>query len=135
MKQVADSEMVKNALGADYDELTEPPDITVDRTHPLWPQMRKGLADIFDPEIPVNIYELGLIYGVEMEDSDGITDVTVNMTLTSPGCPVAQDMPVWVQNAILPIDGVGEVIVNLVWEPTWDPSKMSETAKIELNMF
>lgn len=135
MKQVADSEMVKNALGADYDEMTEPPEIKVDRAHALWPEIRKGLADIFDPEIPVNIYELGLIYEVVMEDSDGITDVTVNMTLTSPGCPVAQDMPVWVQNAILPIDGVGEVLVNLVWDPTWDPSKMSETAKIELNMF
>lgn len=135
MKQVADSEMVKNALGDEYDSLLEPPDLKADRTHTLWPAIRKGLMDIFDPEIPVNIYELGLIYGVIMEDSDGVCDVTVQMTLTSPGCPVAQDMPIWVQNAILPIDGVGEVIVNLVWDPTWEPSKMSETAKIELNMF
>lgn len=135
MEHVADTEMVKNALGDEYDSLSEPPNVKVDRAHKLWAETRKALADIYDPEIPVNIYELGLIYEVIFEDSDGVTDVTVNMTLTSPGCPVAQEMPIWVQNAILPIEGTGEVIVNIVWDPTWDPSYMSETAKIELNMF
>ena len=135
VKQVASSEMVKNAMGDDYDELTEPPKIICDRSHALWPQIRKGLADIYDPEIPVNIYELGLIYEVSIGDSDGIADIQVDMTLTSPGCPVAQEMPVWVQNAIMPIEGVGEVMVNMVWDPEWTPGHMAETAKIELNMF
>ena len=103
--------------------------------HPLYEQVVDACRTVYDPEIPVNIYELGLIYEVSIDDSDGIADIQVDMTLTSPGCPVAQEMPVWVQNAILPIDGVGEVMVNMVWDPEWTPGHMSETAKIELNMF
>jgi len=68
-------------------------------------------------------------------DADGVSDVAVKMTLTSPNCPVAQDMPVMVQGAIMPIDGVGEVTVEIVFEPSWTPAMMSETAKLQLNMF
>ena len=87
-------------------------------------------------EIPVNIYELGLIYKIQITDQDdGTADVFVEMTLTSPECPVAQEMPGMVQGAIFPIDGIGHVDVEIVWDPTWDPSFMAETAKLQLNMF
>ena len=133
---LADQEMVKNALGTEYDELAQPPDVDMPRDHKLWPAIEKAIREIYDPEIPVNIYELGLIYRVEpKEREDGKTDIAVTMTLTSPACPVAQEMPMWVQSAILPLEGVGDVDVAIVWDPTWDPSKMAETAKLQLNMF
>ncbi|MES2729461.1 MAG: iron-sulfur cluster assembly protein [Pseudomonadota bacterium] len=136
MKPVANEDMVRNALGDDYDDLAEPPSLQADREHPLFGAIRKALMDVFDPEIPVNVYELGLIYKIEMTDMpSGQADVAVLMTLTSPACPVAQEMPIMVQSAILPLDGVGDVAVDIVWDPTWDPSKMSETAKLQLNMF
>lgn len=134
---VADEEMVKNAVGGEYDELAEPPSVTAPRDHKLWPEILKGLKNIYDPEIPVNIYELGLIYTVSIGEAkaDGKSDVDVKMTLTSPGCPVAQEMPQWVQAAILPIDGVGNVDVAVIWDPPWTPAMMAETAKMQLNMF
>lgn len=137
MKHYASKEMVKNALGDDFDELQEPPLLQTDRCHALWPQCRKALMEVYDPEIPTNIYELGLIYAVIFKDDAdaGVTDIHVNMTLTSPGCPVAQEMPGMVQNALFPVEGVGEVTVDIVWDPTWTPSAMAETAKMELNMF
>ena len=142
MKQVADEEMVKNAVGeGEFDALAEPPHIEAPREHELWPAVQKALRDIYDPEIPVNIYELGLIYLVDIQDSedggegDGVRDVYVRMSLTSPGCPVAQEMPGWVQAEIFSIDGIGQVDVDIVWDPTWDPSFMAETAKLQLNMF
>lgn len=138
MKQFADGDMVKQAVGEDqYDSLQEPPRIEASKNHPLWPAARKALLEVFDPEIPTNIYELGLILKVIMTDdaNAGVTDVYVEMTLTSPGCPVAQEMPGMVQTALMPIEGIGEVKVDIVWDPAWDPSFMSETAKMELNMF
>ena len=108
----------------------------IQRDHKLWPLIEAAIREIYDPEIPVNIYELGLIYRVEITDrADGLADVNVQMTLTSPACPVAQEMPGWVQSALLPIDGIENVDVAIIWEPTWDPSKMAETAKLQLNMF
>jgi len=136
MKAVADTEMVKNALGNDYDALAVPPRFETDAGHALWPDVRKALCDVFDPEIPVNVFELGLIYLVDFKDKEGgNTDIYVRMTLTSPACPVAQEMPGWVQGAILPLQGVGDVDVEIVWDPSWDPSFMAETAKLQLNMF
>ena len=135
---IADQDMVKQAVGEEaYDELSEPPNVDMPRAHPLWPKIQAALREIYDPEIPVNIYELGLIYKVTVKEpkQDGKSDVDVKMTLTSPGCPVAQEMPVWVQSAILPIDGVGDVDVEIIWDPAWDPSHMAETAKMQLNMF
>ena len=90
-----------------------------------------ALKDIYDPEIPVNIYELGLIYGVEVTP-DGHAAVT--MTLTTPHCPVAESMPAEVELRVGSVPGVGTVDVNLVWDPPWDPSKMSDEAKLELGM-
>lgn len=131
MNPVADKEMTKNALGDEYDELAVPPNVELS-PHELTPKIVAALQEIFDPEIPVNIYELGLIYKVDVNEHN---NVYVEMTLTSPACPVAQEMPGWVQSAIMPIEGVGHVDVDIVWDPTWDPSMMAETAKLQLNMF
>jgi FeS assembly SUF system protein len=133
---IADEDMVKNAVGADeFDEMAEPPEIEL-ADHQLVKEIKVALRKVFDPEIPVNIYELGLIYKIDvMPKDDGKNDVYVEMTLTSPACPVAQEMPVWVQGAIFPLEGVGNVDVDIVWDPPWDPSKMAETAKLQLNMF
>jgi FeS assembly SUF system protein len=91
-----------------------------------------AICTVFDPEIPVNIYELGLIYVVEIAESG---DVKVEMTLTAPGCPSAQELPEMVKAAIAQIDGVGDITVDTVWDPAWDPSRMSEDARLSLNMF
>ena len=138
MKQFANGDMVKDAVGEEnYDALQEPPRLEASKEHTLWPLVRKALMGVYDPEIPTNIYELGLILKVVFGDDPeaGVTDVYIEMTLTSPGCPVAQEMPGMVQSAIMPIEGIGEVDVDIVWDPAWDPSFMSETAKMELNMF
>ena len=86
---------------------------------------------VFDPEIPVDIYELGLIYKVDVSDE---RHVDIEMTLTAPGCPVAGEMPTWVEEAALKVEGVNSVKVNLVFDPPWTPSRMSDEAKLELNM-
>jgi len=91
-----------------------------------------AIATVYDPEIPVNIYELGLIYAVEIADNG---DVKVEMTLTAPACPSAQELPEMVRDAIAKVEGVGDVIVDTVWDPPWDPSRMSEDARLSLNMF
>jgi FeS assembly SUF system protein len=90
------------------------------------------LKTVFDPEIPVDIYELGLIYKVDVSDD---RDVAIDMTLTAPGCPVAGEMPGWVEDAVMAIDSVKSCTVNLVFDPPWDPSRMSDEAKLQLNMF
>ena len=90
------------------------------------------LKTVYDPEIPVDVYELGLIYKVDISDS---RDVVIDMTLTAPGCPVAGEMPDWVRDAVLQIEGIKSCTVNLVFEPPWDPSRMSDEAKLALNMF
>ena len=86
---------------------------------------------IYDPEIPVNIYELGLIYKIDVDDKN---KVNVDMTLTSPNCPVAESLPKEVKENIMKVEGVSDVNLNLVWEPPWDKDKMSEAAKLELNL-
>lgn len=90
----------------------------------------EALKEIYDPEIPVNIYDLGLIYGVEIVDSHAV----VTMTLTTPHCPVAESMPGEVELRVGAVPGVGSAEVNLVWDPPWDPHKMSDEAKLELGM-
>jgi len=89
------------------------------------------LKSIYDPEIPVDIYELGLIYDVDISE-DG--DATVTMTLTTPHCPVAESMPQEVELRVLSVPGIRDAVVNLVWDPPWDPSKMSDEARLELGM-
>ncbi len=92
----------------------------------------KQLKTVFDPEIPVDVYELGLIYKIDVADNK---DITIDMTLTAPACPVAGEMPGWVKEAVLRVEGVGEVTVNMVFDPPWTPERMSDEAKLELNMF
>tara|TARA_Y100000310_G_scaffold149239_1_gene148522 strand:+ start:130 stop:432 length:303 start_codon:yes stop_codon:yes gene_type:complete len=89
------------------------------------------IKKIYDPEIPVNIYELGLIYKIKVDDKNKID---IDMTLTSPNCPVAESLPKQVKDNIIKIEGVSDVNLNLVWEPPWDKEKMSEAAKLELNI-
>jgi FeS assembly SUF system protein len=90
-----------------------------------------ALKSVYDPEIPVDIYELGLIYKVDVGDNK---DVTVEMTLTAPGCPVAGEMPNMVQSALEGVEGIGKVSVNMTFDPPWSPERMSDEAKLELNM-
>ena len=94
-------------------------------------QVVEALRGCFDPEIPVNIYELGLIYDVKVGDSGA---VAIRMTLTSPSCPAAQSLPGEVQARVKEIPGVADVSVDVVWDPPWDPSRMSEAAKLQLGM-
>jgi FeS assembly SUF system protein len=89
-----------------------------------------ALKTVYDPEIPVDIYELGLIYKVDLDDD---RNLTIDMTLTAPGCPVAGEMPGWVENAARAVEGVQDVTVNMVFDPPWDASRMSEEAQVALN--
>lgn len=97
----------------------------------LYEDVIAALKDIYDPEIPVNIYDLGLVYGVDV-GADG--HVVVTMTLTTPHCPVAESMPAEVELRVGSVPGVGHAEVNLIWDPPWDPQKMSDEAKLELGM-
>jgi FeS assembly SUF system protein len=97
--------------------------------HPLYEQIVEACRTVFDPEIPVNIFDLGLVYTIEISEQ---SDVRVLMTLTAPGCPVAADMPGWVAEAITPVPGVRHVDVELVWEPQWGMDMMSDEARLEL---
>jgi FeS assembly SUF system protein len=98
----------------------------------LTDELIAALKTVYDPEIPVDVYELGLIYKVDLSDD---RDVVVDMTLTAPGCPVAGEMPGWIEDAVMKVDGVKSARANLVFDPPWDPSKMSDEAKLALNMF
>jgi len=96
----------------------------------LYDRVLDALRSIYDPEIPVNIYDLGLIYGLEIDGGHAV----VTMTLTTPHCPVAESMPGEVETRVGAVPGVGSAEVNLVWDPPWDPQKMSDEAKLELGM-
>lgn len=111
-------------------------DLNTAATAPELTEMEKQvvavLKQVYDPEIPVDIYELGLIYGIHIDEE--ARQCRVEMTLTAPGCPVAGIMPEWVKNAVESVEGIDEAEVEMVWEPTWTPEMMSMRAKIELNM-
>jgi FeS assembly SUF system protein len=106
--------------------------MTPEELDALGQELIAALKTVYDPEIPVDIYELGLIYKVDVADNK---DVTIDMTLTAPGCPVAGEMPGMVKDAVKTVKGVGEVKVNMTFDPPWTPERMSEEAKLELNMF
>ena len=91
-----------------------------------------ALKTVYDPEIPADIYELGLVYRINIEDDRA---VKIDMTLTTPNCPSAQELPVMVENAVASVPGVGPVKVDVVWDPPWDPSRMSDEARLVLNMW
>jgi FeS assembly SUF system protein len=98
----------------------------------LFDRVIEALRTVYDPEIPVNIWELGLVYGVKTE-TDGA--VAIDMTLTAPSCPVAGEMPMMVQQAVSAVEGVSRCTVELVWEPPWHPGLMTDEAKVQLDMF
>jgi FeS assembly SUF system protein len=99
---------------------------------PLEEPIVEALRNVFDPEIPVNIFDLGLIYVIDIKDGG---NVFVGMTLTAPGCPVAGEIPIWVRDAVMPVEGVSHVEVEILWDPPWTPENMSEAAKLDLGMF
>ena len=98
----------------------------------LTPEIIAALKSVYDPEIPADIYELGLIYRVDIGDE---RNVTVDMTLTTPNCPSAAELPGMVENAVASVPGVREATVKIVWDPPWDPSRMSDEARLVLNMW
>jgi FeS assembly SUF system protein len=120
-----DSEAKSDGKG---DDSALPPE-EIDR---LTTEIVAALKTVYDPEIPADIYELGLIYKVEVDDD---RNVVVNMTLTAPGCPVAGEMPIWVENAVNTVPGVAGTTVNLVFDPPWDQSRMSDEARLAVGMF
>ncbi len=98
-------------------------------THPLFDSVVEACRTVYDPEIPVNIFDLGLIYTIDINDEN---EVRIIMTLTAPGCPVAGEMPGWLSEAIEPVDGVKEVAVEITWDPPWGMEMMSDEARLEL---
>jgi FeS assembly SUF system protein len=108
------------------------PALPADELNRLTDEIIAGLKTVFDPEIPADIYELGLIYKIDIGDD---RTVKVDMSLTSPNCPAAQDLPIQVENAVASVAGVKEAKVAVVWDPPWDPSRMSDEARLVLNMW
>jgi FeS assembly SUF system protein len=104
--------------------------IPADELQRLTDDMIAALKTVYDPEIPVDIYELGLIYKVDLEDDRSLR---IDMTLTAPGCPVAGELPIWVENAARSVEGISDVEVAMVFDPPWDAERMSEEAKVALN--
>ncbi|MBD3677071.1 MAG: SUF system Fe-S cluster assembly protein [Rhodobacteraceae bacterium] len=98
-------------------------------SHPLYDSVVEACRTVYDPEIPVNIYDLGLVYTIEISDEN---EVNVIMTLTAPGCPVAGEMPGWLADAIEPLDGIKQVDVEITWDPPWGMDMMSDEARLEL---
>lgn len=111
---------------------TKTPPLSQAELDVLTDKLIEKLKSVYDPEIPVDIYELGLVYKVDVSDDK---DVAIDMTLTAPGCPVAGEMPGWVEDAVREIPEIRSVKVDLVFDPPWDPSRMSDEAKLALNMF
>ncbi|MFV0281453.1 MAG: SUF system Fe-S cluster assembly protein [Rhodoblastus sp.] len=107
-------------------------ELTAEQYDRLTDDIITALKTVYDPEIPADIYELGLIYRVEVDES---CFVNIDMTLTAPGCPVAGEMPVWVENAVSIVPGVAGAKVNMVFDPPWDQSRMSEEARVALDMW
>ena len=127
--KVAEKVADVGAIRANVQQLSAlPPEETERLTHDIV----AALKTVFDPEIPADIYELGLIYKVDLKDD---RSVDVMMTLTTPNCPAAGELPTMVENAIASVPGVGVVNVNLVWDPAWTPDRMSDEARLVLNMW
>ena len=106
--------------------------LSPEETARLTDEIVTALKSVYDPEIPADVYELGLIYRIDIGDDRA---VTIDMTLTTPNCPSAQELPGMVENAAASVPGVGPVSVNVVWEPPWEPSRMSDEARMVLNMW
>jgi len=118
--------------GAGPTSVAAAPGIAPEELEQLSADIVGALKTVYDPEIPADIYELGLIYKIDVDDA---RNVAVEMTLTAPGCPVAGEMPLWVENAVSGVPGVGQVSVKLTFDPPWDQSRMSDEARLALGMF
>ena len=113
-------------------ELPETPGIAPEELERITGDIVAALKTVYDPEIPADIYELGLVYRIDIDD-DRLVDI--DMTLTAPGCPVAGEMPGWVENAVGTVAGINGVNVNMVFDPPWTPDRMSEEAQVALNFY
>ena len=105
---------------------------TIEEQKNIEQRVIEALQTIYDPEVPVNIYEMGLIYGVDL---DPLGNASVSMTLTAPNCPAAQSLPMEVEEKVRAVDGVNDVHLEIVWEPPWDKDRMSDAAKLQLGIF
>jgi FeS assembly SUF system protein len=114
------------------DAAAQPPAVPADEMARLSDEIVNALKTVYDPEIPADIYELGLIYKVDVDDDRA---VKIDMTLTTPNCPSAAELPAMVENAVASVPGVREAKVTIVWDPPWDPSRMSDEARATLNMW
>lgn len=126
------SETTTSEMQPNRPDLALAPAIPAEELERLTDDIVVALKTVFDPEIPVDIYELGLIYKIDIDDSKF---VIVDMTLTAPGCPVAGEMPQWVENAVSGVQGVSGAKVNMVFDPPWDQSRMSDEARVALDMW
>jgi FeS assembly SUF system protein len=118
--------------GADVAEAPKPSALPEEELTRMTDDIVAALKTVYDPEIPADIYELGLIYKIDIGED---RSVNVDMTLTTPNCPAAAELPSNVENAVASVPGVGQVKVNIVWDPPWDPSRMSDEARLVLNMW
>lgn len=130
MSEQTEVDTMEKANAAPLMTTSETGTIPADEVERITNDLIAALKTVYDPEIPVDIYELGLIYKVEMDDD---RTVKIDMTLTAPGCPVAGEMPGWVQNAASTVEGVLDVEVNMVFDPPWSADRMSEEAQVALN--
>ncbi len=121
-----------NPFKSKKDKAKEPPAKTVETPQNLEDQVTDALRTVYDPEIPVNIYELGLVYGIDIQPGG---HVVIRMTLTAPGCPVAGSLPIEVESKVAGIPGVNSAKVEIVWDPPWNPDMISEAGKLQLGMF
>lgn len=119
------NDQTQSPAGAEAEPLIKPSSVE----HPLYPAIVEACRSVHDPEIPVNIYDLGLIYSIRISED---THVDIDMSLTAPGCPVAGEMPGWVADAVEPLPGVKTVDVQLVWDPPWGLEMLSDEARLEL---
>ena len=130
------ADILKDVVAALDDPATEPPKpsttIPPEEIDRLTTDIVAALKTVYDPEIPADIYELGLIYKVDIDDD---RNVAIDMTLTAPGCPVAGEMPGWVEAAVSTVNGVQSVKVNMTFDPPWDQTRMSDEARLAINMF
>ncbi len=134
MDRHKDADAMTDELGPNEAELVKPisSDIPPEEIERITNDVIAAIKTIYDPEIPVDIYELGLIYKIELENDKSLT---IDMTLTAPGCPVAGEMPIWVENAVVSVEGVMSASVNMVFDPPWSVDRMSEEAQVALNLW
>ena len=132
MTQDATKEEIKHAAAPETAPAGATSALPQEEVSRMTDEIVNALKTVYDPEIPADIYELGLIYKIDIADDRA---VTVDMTLTTPNCPSAQELPTMVENAVASVPGVGPVNVNVVWDPPWEPSRMSDEARVVLNMW